>query len=1047
MIAAYLFRNPRILLLLAIVIGVAGVSSWFVLPQLEDPVLGRRVGLISTVYPGTNAGQVESLVTIPLEETLQGLADVKQIRSNSQSGISNVVVELLDDVYDVNPVWTVVRDRMADAASRLPDQARAPQLDIVPLKAYAVILAISPKPSTAESEGTDLTNARALAKTLRRDILAISGTEVVDVFGDPGEEYLVEISAAQLATLQTSVAAISAQVRQQQAKFPAGRITEAGATLPLSVFSEADPFRSIEQSMITYGPRGETTSLRDIAVVRRQLVSPATEAAVIDGRDSIVIGAMVNDSLRVDDWAAQLDGLLADFQQKHQAEVGVKTLFSQRAHIAQRMQTLIRNLVIGIAAVTIVVLVLMGWRSMLVVSAALPLSSLMVLAAMRVLGIPIHQMSVTGLIVALGLLIDNAIVIVEDVRGRIVAGQTAGDAIVSGVNHLRMPLFGSTMTTALAFLPIATLPGPPGEFVGTIAVSVILAITASFLLAMTVIPAMVGLLRIEPQRRGILSHGLSIDPLRRIYEASLRGVFRVPIVGILLGGILPLCGFMAARELPEQFFPPSDRLQVQIEVEQPARDSLASTRKTTAAIRAVVNGQSEVLSQNWFLGRSAPTFYYNVVPRRRGTPFYAQAFLDLSKGTSIQPFVRRLQSELGDRFPRSRILVRQLEQGPPFDAPVEVRVIGDDAAVLRELGRQLRVVLSETPHVLHTRADLSETIPQLQFDINENAAADVGLTAAQVSAQLYTSLQGADAGSVTDSGEEIPIRVRLSLDDELKYEQVSALPLVSLRPGGQPRPSGPTAAGTTDFAPPTLASLGVRTMGADVGAIVRIDGRRVNEVKAYTAAGILPSIVIEDFKQRMEAASFELPEDYTIEFGGESEQRSQAVDRLIANGTVLFALMLLTLVLSFGSFRCAAIIASIGGLSVGLGPLSLAEAGFPFGFMAIVGTMGLVGIAINDSIVVLAAIRADEGARMGDVSRLAEVVSHCTRHIIATTLTTIVGFLPLILGGGGFWPPLAVTIAGGVGAATAMALYVVPSMHRLMFRRQIKVSASSADSL
>lgn len=1043
MIAAYLFRNPRILLLLVVVIVVAGVSSWFVLPQLEDPVLGRRVGLISTVYPGANAGQVESLVTIPLEESLQGLADVKQVRSNSQSGISNVVVELQGEVYDVDPVWSVVRDRIADAKSRLPAEARASQLDIVPLKAYAAIVALIPQQVDAESDNSDLTMARALAKKLRRELLTLSGTETVDVFGDPGEEYSIEIAPAQLATLQTSVAAIAAQVRQQQTKFPAGRISEGGASLPLSVFSEPDAVRSIEQSTVTFGPRGEIVPLKEIAVIRRQMVNPADEAAMIDGRDSIVIGAMVNDSLRVDEWAAQLDEVLAEFQRKHQAEVRVKTLFSQRDHISQRMQTLIWNLCIGIAAVTVVVLLLMGWRSMLVVSAALPLSSLMVLAAMRFLEIPVHQMSVTGLIVALGLLIDNAIVIVEDVRGRITSGQSAGDAIVSGVRHLRMPLFGSTLTTALAFLPIATLPGPPGEFVGTIAVSVILAITSSFLLAMTVIPAMISLLRIQPGQRGFLAYGLSIEPLRRIYEATLRGVFRVPIVGVVLGCILPVLGFLASRELPEQFFPPSDRLQIQIEVEQPARDSLVSTQQTAEAIRNIVKDEAEVLSQNWFVGRSAPTFFYNVVPRRRGTPFYAQAFLDLQNGTDIQPIVRQLQDQLSGRFPQSRILVRQLEQGPPFDAPVEVRVIGEDAAVLQDLGNQLRVILSETPQVLHTRADLSETIPQLEFDIDEDAAANAGLTAAEISAQLYTSLVGADAGSIADGGEDIPIRIRLMLDDELKYEQVSALPLVSLSPGPPKGTSNrPPTTDATEFSPATLANVGIRSMGADVGAVVRIDGRRVNEVKAYTTAGVLPSTIVDDFKQRIEAAKFELPEGYAIEFGGESEQRSQAVNRLIANGTVLFALMLLTLVLSFGSFRCAAIIAAVGGLSVGLGPLTLAAFGMPFGFMAIVGTMGLVGVAINDSIVVLAAIRADEAACTGNIRRLSEVVSHCTRHIIATTLTTVVGFLPLILAGGGFWPPLAVTIAGAIGAATMMALYTVPSMHLLLFRWQKAAKAS-----
>jgi multidrug efflux pump subunit AcrB len=237
-----------------------------------------------------------------------------------------------------------------------------------------------------------------------------------------------------------------------------------------------------------------------------------------------------------------------------------------------------------------------------------------------------------------------------------------------------------------------------------------------------------------------------------------------------------------------------------------------------------------------------------------------------------------------------------------------------------------------------------------------------------------------------------------------------------------------------------LASLAEFKLDSDVGAIVRIDGRRVNEVKAYLVAGVLPSAVVEEFTQRLRDSEFALPAGYQLEFGGEAEQRSNAVNNLIANAVVLFALMLLTLVASFRSFRCALIVAAVGGLSIGLGPMSLAVFDYPFGFMAIVGTMGLVGLAINDSIVVLAAIRASQPARCGDVPELIRVVSGCTRHIIATSMTTIVGFLPLILGGGGFWPPLAITIAGGVGAATLLALYFVPALYLLLYYGTKKVT-------
>ena len=284
----------------------------------------------------------------------------------------------------------------------------------------------------------------------------------------------------------------------------------------------------------------------------------------------------------------------------------------------------------------------------------------------------------------------------------------------------------------------------------------------------------------------------------------------------------------------------------------------------------------------------------------------------------------------------------------------------------------------------------------------------------------------------------MPIVVKLDFDGESKLDLLSALQLTSQ----QRRP--PTSAGTGTGPPgrsaappanPTVASLADFELDSDVGAVVRIDGRRVNEVKAYIQAGVLPSTVLNEFKRRLasaDASEFVLPAGYELELGGETEQRSNSVNSLIGNAIVLFALMLLTLVASFGSFRCALIVAAVGGLSIGLGPLALSLFGFPFGFMSIVGTMGLVGVAINDSIVVLAAIRSSPAARSGDTRSLVKVVSGCTRHIIATTLTTIVGFTPLILGGGKFWPPLAITIAGGVGGATFLALYFVPCLHLLL---------------
>ena len=1033
MIAEFLYKNPRILVLTIATIVVSGLTSLFVMPRLEDPVLGRRVAVISTVYPGANANQVESLLTIPLEEQLTSIAEIKQVRSTSRTGISNIVLELKDEVSDVETVWSLVRNRLIDAGEKLPDLSLNPELDVFPLKAFASIVAVK---WTGDGDA-NFTILRRLTKRLRSEMLAITGTEGVQTFGDPGEELVAAIEPATLASLGLTTAAIAQQVFESKSNRPSGRLQGAEAELLLDIEGNSLPTKRLAETLISYGTRGDSVGLSEIANIKKQLVSPAPNLALVDGQPAIVLGAFVSDDQQVDRWSNQLETVIEEFESKYPNEAVVDVLFSQREHVDQRMLTLLKNLGAGTAAVVLVVLLLMGWRSMLVVGVALPLSALMVVTGMRVLSIPIHQMSVTGLIVALGLLIDNAIVIVEEVRSRIVNGQTPQQSIDTSVRHLAMPLFGSTLTTALAFLPIAILPGPSGEFVGTIAVSVILAISASFLLAMTVIPALNGLLRIDPDQRGLFSYGLTFAPIQELYEKSLRIVFRFPLIGVLLGLILPAIGLAAANKLPRQFFPPSDRQQIQIEIERPARDSIAGTGKTVENVRQIVAEDKRVARQHWFLGGSAPTFYYNVVPRRRGTKFYAQAFVELREGELIEDVVRELQRTIDKQVLDSRVIVRLLEQGPPFDAPIEIRLVGPDLATLGRLGSELRLLLSQISNVIHTRSDLEETIPKLSLELDRVAVQKSGLTESQISGQLYTALEGAPAGRIYDGGEEIPILIKMDFDaSQSKLDLLGALRLPSQTRRPQAGMGGAASPGLSTPLNPTLASLAEFKLDSDVGSIVRIDGRRVNEVMAYIAAGVLPSVVMEEFKSKLSSSEFALPIGYDLEFGGESEQRSNAINGLIAKAIVLFSLMLLTLVASFRSFRCAFIIAAVGGLSVGLGPLSLATFGFPFGFMAIVGTMGLVGVAINDSIVVLAAIRASECATTGDVLELVKVVSGCTRHIIATTLTTIVGFTPLILGGGGFWPPMAITIAAGVGGATLLALYFVPALHLLINQKK-----------
>ena len=1009
MIASLLREQPKILFSVILVIIAVGLGSYWVLPQLEDPVLGKRVGVISTIFPGADTQSIEQLVTNRIENRLMGVPDVQRIRSNTRAGISNIVIELSDDISDVQPGWNRVADAIETVQDELPENCFAPKLDVFPLKAFASIVAIKSR----NSEKVGLSIVRRIAAKLAREVSAIHGTENVETFGDPGEEFLVQIDASVLWSYGLTVGSVANQLSQSLASQPAGIVRNNQTKFLLDLSHGKASTQRLNESLIRFGQRGETIRLAELAAVEKALVSPPSNIAIIDNQDAIVIGAMVDNQLGVARWAGDLEAVLAKYQKQYDKEIEIEVLFSQQQFIENRLQQLGQNLLIGTLLVIVVVLLMMGWRSMIVVAAALPLSAALVLAGMRWMEIPLHQMSITGLIVALGLLIDNAIVMVEDIRQRL-SKVDVGTAIQQSISHLRMPLFGSTLTTTLAFLPIATLPGPPGEFVGTIAVSVILAIVASFLLAMTVIPAFYGVLQNNSNEESLEE---SIDERNGAYRSLLKLFLRFPLLGVLVSVVLPALGFLVANQLPVQFFPASDRKQIQIEIELAASAPIAQTEATVAKIQPLLQSNSSIKNVHWFVGRSAPTFYYNVVPRRRGTPFYAQGIIDLAAGADGAEVVAAIEETAAKQISNCRVVVRQLEQGPPFDAPIELQIKGEDLDMLKALGNQVRLVLSQCPHVTQTRSDLSETIPKIVLDVDSRSASEAGVDRKSIARQLYSQLEGVSATTLYDGDQALPVRVVANADGS-SISQLSSVELSAQSPA--PPQQSP------------FASMAEFQLGSDVGAIVHIDGQRTNEVMAYLSANVLPEDVLSDFKRRLTSSDFILPAGYELTYGGENQKRTEAVGRLISNAFVLFALMVLTLVVSFGSFRHALIVIAVGGLSIGLAPLALWLGGYPFGFMAIVGAMGLIGVAINDSIVVLASIAEDERASSGDVDATIDVVISCTRHVLATTFTTIAGFAPLIIAGGKFWPPLAVTIAGGVGGATLMALLLAPALHLIL---------------
>lgn len=1010
------YRNTRLLIVFILLILVSGMGALSTLPRAEDPRIANRAATVVVQLPGADAERVEALISEPIERELLEIEEVLEIVTVSKAGVAVVQIELADavEVGEEPEVWSRVRDRLGDVEAELPAEASKPTFNNDQMYAFTLIAAVVWESDAPVSRAI----LNRLAEELEDGFRGITGTEYTARFGNPTEEIRIEVDPKRLAELGLSSRDLAQAVAQSDSKVSAGLLRSGDRDLQLEVIGEFDTLDRIREVTLKVGASSQVVRVGDIATVSKTITDPPRELVLIDGKPGVAVGARMAVNDRVDQWTPAAREVVSKMNAGRGEGVTVHVVFDQEPYTHERLAGLVINFLLGVAAVMVVIWLMMGLGSALVVGLSLPLTALIVLSLMRHLSVPIHQMSITGLIIALGLLIDNAIVMTDEVRRKVAEGLPRVEAVRRGVRHLAVPLMGSTLTTVFAFMPIVLMPGGAGEFVGTIALGVILSLIGSFVLAMTVIPSLAG--RFSPtrteDRRWWLS-GVGSERLTQRYEALLGWLLHRPLLTICLALILPAVGLIKAGTLTEQFFPGADRDQFQIQLHLPTGAAIEQTQEAVRVAREVLANEPRVMRSDWYLGTNAAMYYYNLQGGFDDSPNFAQAMVQLDDYRDQVPVLRDLQMKLERALPEATVLVIPLEQGPPFDAPLEVEITGPDPAVLSEIGEEVRMHLSTIPGVIGTTTTQTDARPTLKIELDEQAVRLAELDNVDVAEQLEAALSGAVAGSVLEGTQELPVRVRLS---EASRTDVAGMQSIDFyapaRSSGVP-----------------LSAVGRVTLVPEQAVIERVNGQRTNRVFGFVEPGLLPAIPNAAWGKILASGTIELPTGYAIAEGGQAGERDRAVGNLMASVAVLGVLMAATLILSFGSFRLAGLIGVVGFAAVGLGLLALWVFGYPFGFMAIVGTMGLIGVAINDSIVVLAALRADPEARLGDVAAVQRVVMDATRHVMSTTLTTIAGFLPLWLAGGGFWPPLVVAIGGGVVGATLLSLTLGPSVFILLF--------------
>ena len=634
------YRNTRLLILTICLILVWGLFSLQALPRMEDPQPSLWLSQITTQFPGASAERVESLVTEKIEQELLEIEGIKSIASTSRLGSSSIMVELKDTVRSINEVWSRVRDLLADIAPQLPPGVSAPQYEELPLESDTLIVALTWELETPSNPAI----LRRLSEQLKEQLYALGSVEEIEFWGAPSEEIQVEINQADLAVLGLTPQQLSQQIRLSDAKVSSGTVRSSNNDLLIEVESELDSLERIRQMPIRVGSNSEhLVRLGDIAAVTKGIQNPPKELAIINGQTGIALAVRIESSHRIDRWMKRAYQTLEEFRRSKPPGIGLHLLLDQNHYVESRLNRLFQNLWLGTLLVFASTALLMGIKSALVVGVSLPLSVMMVFVGMNVLEVPLDNTSVTGVVIALGMLIDNAIVIVDEMEHLLRRGLAPLQAIPKTASYLAIPLLASTLTTVLTFAPMLLTPGLTGEFVRSLALSVILAILSSLLLSLTVIPALNGWMsprttkpsRIKVSQNRVLknlpleslksfwSRGFSLPKLTKVYRQTLVAVLIRPALGVLLALLLPV----------------------------------------------------EVANVYWFLGTHAPAFYYTIAPTgiKGRISNYASAMVQTTSATESRQVIRDLQQELDLAFPSAKILVKQLETGPPV-APIELRL-------------------------------------------------------------------------------------------------------------------------------------------------------------------------------------------------------------------------------------------------------------------------------------------------------------------------------------------------------------------------------------
>ena len=1006
-IAEFSIKNR---LLMAIVIMASLIGGWYAFENMgrfEDPEFTIRTAVVVTQYPGATPEEVANEVTEPLETAIQQLQEVEEIRSSSSAGLSRIDVDIKyafsPSKTDLQAIWTKLRNKVGDAAANLPPGASTPYVNDDFGDVYGLYYLLT-------GDGYSMRELEDYAKDLRGDLLTVDGVAKVTISGAQSEAIYVEVSRERAAALGVSVNQIFSDLAQQNSVVSAGNVQIGNRRLVIQPTGSVHSVEAIENLVVSTASSGTLVYLKDIATVSRDYIEPSQLELRFNGQPAIGIGVSNVLGANVVKMGAGIDEKLREAIESRPIGIELHEYYHQGKVTDRAVSDFAVNVVMALLIVLVTLVVFMGPRSAIIIGAVLVLTIAATLATMYLTDIPMHRVSLGALIIALGMLVDNAIVVTEGVLVGIQRGRKKLDIATEVVRRTMWPLFGGTLVGIIAFAPIGFAPGSTAEYTGHLFWVIMISLLFSWVFALTLVPFLADLLFTEKTE--------SVDPkgdgvLMRSYKGFMRGVLMVRWMPIAVAAGLFIASIWAFQFTKAGFFPASTTPQVVVDYWLPEGTDVSQTKADLVSIEPFLEELDGVQHVQTLIGGGGLRFMLVYSPEA-GNSAYGQFLIKTDSYEAIGDVIPRIQQFLDLNYPDAQAKVWQFQLGPGGGSKIEAEFSGPDPAVLRELANASKAIMATDPKAMAIKDDWRQPVSVIVPKYSESRGRRLGISREDLSNALQTNFSGTTVGVYREEDRLIPIVSRAPESERVDVQEMPGIQIASPMTGA--------------IVPLIEVVDSVDTEWRD-SILRRVDRLWTINAQADPATGELASDLLTRLMPQIEA--LELPPGYSLKWSGEFGDSAEANGNLASTLPLGILSMVLVVIFLFNALRQPILIFLVVPLSVIGVVLGLLVTNTAMEFMAILGLLSLSGLLIKNAIVLVDQMDLEIREGKARFDAVVDSAASRVRPVMMGSMTTVLGVIPLF--GDAFFKSMAVVLVFGLSFATLLTLIVVPALYVVFF--------------